>query len=133
MAKAFTDSYVQNILQPFAGEAGVHFPKLCTDIGAFLQQWSQTIVTEEGDWKASTKGRVVSKSGHTLQLPVNSPLTALYQFALRIDELAKAGSQDKPLHRFVLEANFPATVEPWFSTTYRKSPKAETVKENAAK
>lgn len=120
MAKAFTPEYVTGLLMPFRDEAGGHFDKLSKDIHSFLCQYSSAVVTTEGEWKAGTKGKLTSKSGHTLQLPLNSALTALVQFSLRIRELEDAGSVDKPVeHAFTIQANFPAACEGWFNTNYR--------------
>lgn len=124
MAKAFTQDYVTGLLAPFKMEAGNHFDKLTRDVHSFLCQYSAAIVTTEGEWKAGTKGKLTSKSGHTLQLPLNSALTALIQFACRIRELEDAGSVEKPVsHSFVIQCNFPAACEGWFNTNYRAKTK----------
>lgn len=121
MAKSFNADWTASILNPFKDEAGAHFPKLVADVTSFLGQYASAIQTVEGEWKAGTKGKITSKTGNSLQLPLNSALTALIQFSLRIRELEEAGSVIKPVeHRFEIQCNFPAAVEGWFNQNYRK-------------
>ena len=129
MAKSFNAEWTASILKPFTAEAGNHFAKLVADVTSFLGQYSTAIQTVEGEWKAGTKGKITSKTGNSLQLPLNSALTALVQFALRIRELETAGSVDKPVaHAFEIQCNFPAACEGWFNQNYRaKSKKTEMV------
>lgn len=107
------------ILKSFTNEMGNHFPKVCADVDSNLGRLEKDIVTTAGNWKCGTKGTLVSKDGHKLQLPLNAPWTTLVRFGLRLNEIADAGSSMEPKHAMEIQANIPAECEAWFNQNYR--------------
>jgi len=116
------------ILKCFTNEMGNHFPIVCQHIDSNLGRLEKDILTTSGDWKCGAKGTLVSKDGHKLQLPLNSPWTTLVRFGLRLNEIVSAGSSLTPKHTMEIQANIPAECEAWFNQTYRNKPKTPEVK-----
>lgn len=109
------------ILAAFKSEVTeAHFPKLCADIDSNLGRLEKDITTKAGDWKCGAKGKLVSKDGHTLQLPLNAPWATLVRFGLQLNEITRAGSQLEPsVYAMQVQATLPAECEAWFNTNYR--------------
>ena len=115
------------VLACFREETGVHFSKLCNDISSNLGRIEKDVITKPGQWKVGTKGKLVAKDGHTLQLPLNAPWAILLQFGMRANELSQAGSSVEPQHTMEIQCTMPAPCEAWYNENYRKSAKPELV------
>ena len=60
------------LLLPFQKAIGPVYDKIVNDTKSWLGRLDKDIVSKGGDWKSSTKGRIMNKEGHTLQLPLNN-------------------------------------------------------------
>lgn len=83
---------VGTLLTPFQTALGPDFAKTVRDMSSFLG--SQSITTVEGEVKAGSKLSVSFKDSHKMSLPPNNPLSHLYWFSLRINEVATAGKME---------------------------------------
>ena len=83
---------VGTLLTPFQNALGNDFAKTVRDMSSFLG--SQSITTEEGAVKAGSKLSVSFRDSHKMSLPPNNPLSHLYWFSLRINEVAQAGKME---------------------------------------
>jgi hypothetical protein len=112
-------------LAPFKSTMGVHFDKVCNDIGANIGRIEKDVVTKHGDWTCGTKGKLQSKDGHVLQLPLNAPWTVLVRFGLQLTAIAKNGSSDEPAYTMTIDADIPAEAKSWYETNYQHVAKQE--------
>ena len=108
-------------LQPFKTAVGGLFDKLCNDADSFIGSLENSIITTSTDWTVGTKGRLVSKEGNTLQLPLNSSMSSLIMFGLQLTRISKAGSTDEPAYNMVVEAELPAVCREWFKAYQDKA------------
>lgn len=106
----------ETLLAPFAKAIGKQFPKVVADAKSFLGRLEKDIITKNGDWKVSTKGRIVAKDGHTLQLPLNSPMSSLIMFGMRLAEVSGGGKFS------VNEATLPEVCQAWIAVNYSEVP-----------
>lgn len=108
------------ILACFKNEVtDAHFTKLCNDVDSNLGRLEKDIITKAGDWKCGTKGALVSKDGHKLQLPLNAAWATLVRFGISLNEITKNGSSLEPEYRMEIHATLPSECEAWFNTNYR--------------
>lgn len=107
------------ILAPFKADCGNFFDKLCQDVNSNLGRLEKDILTKSGEWKVGTKGKLLSKDGHTLQLPLNAAWTPLVQFGIRLMEIQNAGSSLEPKYSMQIEATIPAVCTNWIDANYR--------------
>lgn len=109
----------KQFLAPFKKTLGFTFDKVCADIASDLGRLEKDIQTKSGDWKPGTKGKLLSKDGHTLQLPLNAPWCPLVMFGLQLTAIAKNGSSLEPAYTMGVEADIPAICVNWVDTKYR--------------
>lgn len=97
----------------FSDEFGPSFEKLVNDISANVGRLEGSIVSTATGWSVGTKGRIVSKEGHTLALPLNAAWAQLLLFGMQIQKIARNGSTDEPKYTMDIQADVPACVEVW--------------------
>ena len=114
-------------LQPFRTAVGGLFDKLCNDADSFVGSLESSIITKSTDWTVGTKGRLVSKEGNTLQLPLNSSMSSLIMFGLQLTRISKAGSTDEPAYTMAIESELPAVCKEWFKA-YQEKANSKTAK-----
>lgn len=104
MARKLSEQ-VEVVLAPFAKAIGDDkFDKVVLDVSSMLGR--QTITTIDGEWKAGAGLKLAAKDQHKVQLPLNNPAAVLFWFAIRLNEIAKAGE-------FSLDASLPKACTAW--------------------
>lgn len=106
------------VLAPFKSAMNSHFDKVCADVQSNLGRLEKDIITKSTDWQCGTKGAIVSKDGHKLQLPLNAPWATLLRFGLQIGNIIKNGSSDEPKYVMIIESELPAECVSWFKQNY---------------
>lgn len=97
----------------FSDEFGLAFDKLVNDTQANVGRLEGTIVSKATGWSVGTKGRIVSKEGHTLALPLNAAWAQLLLFGMQINRIATLGSTDEPKYVMGIQADVPACCAVW--------------------
>jgi len=100
-------------LDCFTDVFGPAFDKLVNDTSANVGRLEGTIVSKATGWSVGTKGRIVSKEGHTLALPLNAAWAQLLLFGMQINRIANNGSTDEPKYEMDIQADVPACCEVW--------------------
>jgi hypothetical protein len=100
-------------LSCFSDEFGPAFEKLINDTSANVGRLEGAIVSKATGWSVGTKGRIVSKEGHTLALPLNAAWAQLLLFGMQITRIATNGSTDEPAYKMDIQADVPACCEVW--------------------
>lgn len=112
----------ETYLAVFQNTMGMHFPKVCNDINSWIGQRESTIVSKQTGWTVGTKGRLVSKDGHTLQLDLNAAWTPLVLFGLQLTAINTNGSTVKAdgtvQYNMDVQADIPAASKAWYETHY---------------
>jgi hypothetical protein len=108
-----------NYLKPFRDEMGNLYAKCVNDCDTFVGRLEKDVLSKSSGWQVGTKGRLVSKEGHTLQLPPNSGYSSLIQFGLQIQRIADNGSIDEPVYKMDIQSNMPFACKQWFDNQYR--------------
>lgn len=76
------------LLLPFQRAIGPVYDKIVNDTKSWLGRLDKDIVSKGGSWKTGTKGAIVNKEGHRLQLPLNNPMSSLVLFSLDLRDIA---------------------------------------------
>ncbi len=100
-------------LSCFSDEFGPAFDKLVNDTAANVGRLEGSIVSKATGWSVGTKGRITSKEGHTLSLPLNAAWAQLLLFGMQINRIANNGSTDEPVYKMGIQADVPACCEVW--------------------
>lgn len=120
----------ETYLAVFKNTMGVHFPKVCADINSWIGQRESTIVSKQSGWTVGTKGRLVSKDGHTLQLDLNAAWTPLVLFGMQLSAINTNGStvdnSGKVVYDMDVQADIPAASKSWYETHYINAKSAKT-------
>lgn len=103
----------ESYLKPFRNELGGLFDKMVNDCNAFVGRLEKDIITTQSGWVVGAKGRLVSKEGNILQLPLNSEHSILIQFGLKLQAIADAGSTDEPVYKMDVQSTIPANCRVW--------------------
>ena len=81
------------------------------------------IKTTGGEWKVTNTGKLRSKDGNEVQLPLNNPMSVLIRFGMQLNEVASKGmfggafkvSEDgKSVVHCGIVAELPKECEAWF-------------------
>lgn len=95
---------VGTLLQPFSKALGDDHAKIVRDMSSFLG--SQQITTVEGAIRAQSGLTISRKDSHKMQLPPNNPLSHLFWFAVRVNEVLTAG-------KMTADVSLPETFKNW--------------------
>lgn len=119
----------QEYLAPFKQAMGTYFDKVCNDINSWVGQKESTIVSKQTGWTVGTKGRLVSRDGHTLQLDLNAGYTPLILFGMQLTTINLNGSrldgQGKVAYDMSVQADIPFSAKSWFDAKYVNATVAE--------
>lgn len=119
----------QEYLAVFKQAMGAHYDKVCNDINSWVGQKENTIVSKQTGWTVGTKGRLVSKDGHTLQLDLNAGYTPLILFGMQLTAINNNGShldsQGKVAYNMDVQADIPYSAKTWFDAKYVNAVKEE--------
>jgi hypothetical protein len=99
-----------------------HFAKLCNDVAANVGDLAKTVVSKSTGWRVGTKGRLVSKEGHSLQLPLNAPWATLLRFGMEIEAITERGTLEEPTKRVMTaQCTMPAQCWVWWNQRVAKA------------
>jgi hypothetical protein len=101
-------------LLPFKTALGTSFDKIVNDTKAQLGRWAKDMKTEGGEWSVTDKGKLKSKDGHELQMPLNNPAAILLRYGMQLSKLAKSGDMD-------VDASIPKVCDAWVKEHARKA------------
>lgn len=112
----------QVVFAPFKAALGACWDKVCNDTKAFLGRLEKDITTKSGDWKVTNTGKLRSKDGNEVQMPLNNPISVLVRFGMQLTDIAKNGgfagqyklNEDRTevLH-IGIEAGIPSECQAW--------------------
>lgn len=79
-------------LSIFQDSLGESFDKVVNDVKSMLGRIkAEEITAKQGEWKAGAKGRITSKEGYTVQLPLNNPASSLLLFGMKLRAIGESG------------------------------------------
>jgi len=106
-------------LAPFESTMGLHFEKLVKDVNSWLGELEGNIVSKQSGWIVGTKGRLTSKDGHTLALPLNAAWSHLVMFGMRLQAINDAGSElnsdGTVKYNMAVQSDIPACCKAWYT------------------
>lgn len=103
---------VESTLAVFRKDIGeALFPKIVNDFSSWLGR--QSITVTDGEWKATSKLSLTAKDSSKMSLPPNDPRSHLFWFAIRLNEVAKAGE-------FAIAATVPQSCRAWIDKSKKE-------------
>ena len=113
------------VFAPFEMALGKHWDKVCNDCKSFLGRLEKDIVTTGGDWKVTNTGKLKSKDGNEVALPLNNPMSVLLRFGMQLTEIASNGNfggayklnkDGNAVESIGIQAELPKECQAWFDT-----------------
>lgn len=77
------------VFAPFKSAMGVTWDKVCNDASSMFGRWEKDFLkSTSGEWKVTSTGKLKSKEGHEIQMPLNNPMSILVRFGMQLNDVA---------------------------------------------
>lgn len=91
MLKQLENLNPENALIPFKKAIGSNYGKVVNDVKSFLGKFvEKDMIVKQSGWKCSATGKLTSKDGYSIQMPLNHPCSTLVKFGMRLMEVSAA-------------------------------------------